>query len=80
MQIATAVLLLVALRKPLKGSIAGGQRVMIDWRLPTLAAAGIFLKFAGPICGIMLAKVTMFSEAPPVLPCHTTPCMPGWLY
>ena len=61
-QVATAALLLLALRKPLRGTVAGGQRVAIDWRLPSVAAAWVFLKFAGPICGIMLSKVAMYSE------------------
>lgn len=44
--------------------MAGGQRVAIDWRLPTFAATAIFVKFAGPIMGIMASKVAMYSERP----------------
>ena len=61
-QIVTALLLFLALRRPLQGTVANGQRVVVNWRLPSLAAVFVFLKFAGPIAGIMLTKVVMYSK------------------
>lgn len=68
-QLITAGALLVALRRPLRaGSLAPGFTVQLRWRLPSLRAAGLFLKYAGPIVGVLTSKTVMYS-AP--LPCIT---------
>ena len=62
-QILTAGLLVLALRRPLKGAVAGGQRVTIDWRLPSVASAATFLRFAGPVAFVLLTKCFMYSAS-----------------
>ena len=62
----TAGLLVLALRRPLKGAVAGGQRVTLDWRLPALSAAATFLRFAGPVAFVLLTKCFMYSACRPV--------------
>ena len=51
--------------------MARGQQVAISWRLPSLAAALVFVKFAGPICGIMASKVAMYSASPAGITHHS---------
>lgn len=65
MQVLTAGLLVLALRRPLKGAVAGGQRVTINWRLPSLATVATFLRFAGPVAFVLLTKCFMYSASPP---------------
>jgi len=59
----TAGLLVLALRRPLKGTVAGGQRVNITWRLPALSAAANFLRYAGPVAFVLLTKCFMYSAS-----------------
>jgi hypothetical protein len=65
MQLLTAGALLVALLRPLRaGSLAPGFKVQLRWRLPSLRAAGLFLKYAGPIVGVLMSKTVMYSALP----------------
>jgi hypothetical protein len=68
----TAGLLVLALRRPLKGVVAGGQRVTIDWRLPALSAATTFLRFAGPVAFVLLTKCFMYSARHSLVPVMLT--------
>ncbi|KAK9842099.1 hypothetical protein WJX81_008345 [Elliptochloris bilobata] len=61
-QLITAGALLAALRRPLRAnSLAPGFKVALRWRLPSLRAAGLFLKYAGPIVGVLMSKTVMYS-------------------
>ena len=61
-QLLTAGALLAALRRPLRAkSLAPGFKVALRWRLPSLRAAGLFLKYAGPIVGVLMSKTIMYS-------------------
>ena len=64
-QVLTAGLLVLALRRPLQGAVAGGQRVTITWRLPSLTSAANFLRYAGPVAFVLLTKCFMYSASPP---------------
>ncbi len=64
-QLLTAGALLVALLRPLRpGSLAPGFTVQLRWRLPSLRAAGLFLKYAGPIVAVLMSKTVMYSALP----------------
>jgi hypothetical protein len=63
LQIVTAGILIRALCLPLReGSLGAGWRLRVKWRLPTPASALRFLQYAGPICGVLVAKVLTYSE------------------
>lgn len=63
-QLLTAGALLAALRRPLRArSLAPGFKVALRWRLPSLRAAGLFLKYAGPIVGVLMSKTVMYSAS-----------------
>ena len=74
-QLLTAGALLAALRRPLRPrSLAPGFKVALRWRLPSLRAAGLFLKYAGPIVGVLMSKTVMYSA-----PLGLLACLDVWL-
>ena len=56
-----------------EGCSGRGQRVTINWRLPSLATVATFLRFAGPVAFVLLTKCFMYSASPPSNP-PTCPC------
>jgi len=57
------VLLIWSVHKPLPAwSPISHWQLQIKWRIPGLRATIRFLKFAGPICFVLLTKVLIYSE------------------
>lgn len=64
MQIVTAGMLVVAMRKPLPArSNVAGWVVPVKAEIPTADAVKRFLLYAGPICGVLAIKTVLYSEA-----------------
>ncbi len=57
LQVVTAVLLLQAIKRPLrKSSVSPGLVPNVRWRIPNAQALVRFLLYAGPICGVLVTK------------------------
>lgn len=70
LQVVTAVLLLRAIKQPLrKSSTSPGLVPDVQWRIPSPTALLRFLIYAGPICGVLVTKTVCYQSfhPPPLL-------------
>ena len=67
MQVVTAVLLLQAMKQPLReSSVSPGLVPDVRWRIPAPDALLRFLLYAGPICGVLITKTVGTCPTQPI--------------